>query len=291
MKPGKSIAAMLLLWSAGASAAPPVPPSPHPALWRLTDTDTTIYLFGTIHALPAGYRWQDARLGQVVAQADRLVIEALVGNPAESAALLMRLATSPGLPPLAARVKPSQRARLARLIKASGVPGLDALETWAAALILGSGAINKLALSTDDGVEERLKAQFAAAHKPVEAFETPEIQLGFFDTLPEKDQRAFLSGVIDEPQDPRPEFDRMMGAWARGDEKAIARTFDKEMKGEPGLGDALLARRNQAWSRALIQRLGQPGTTLVAVGAGHLAGRGSVQAMLARAGYAVERLR
>ena len=33
-----------------------------PALWRFGDEDTTIYLFGTIHALPPGYNWRDARL-------------------------------------------------------------------------------------------------------------------------------------------------------------------------------------------------------------------------------------
>ena len=113
----------------------------------------------------------------------------------------------------------------------------------------------------------------------------------FFDALPEKDQRAFLAGVVDEPQDSRREFDRMLAAWARGDEQAIARTFDREMKSAPGLADALLARRNKAWAAALIQRLARPGTVLVAVGAGHLAGRGSVQELLGKSGYKIERVR
>jgi len=52
----------------------------------------------------------------------------------------------------------------------------------------------------------------------------------------------------------------------------------------------LLDRRNRAWAGWLEQRLAQPGTVLVAVGAGHLAGRNSVQEMLAARGLAAERL-
>ncbi len=32
--------------------AEPVPADVHPAMWKVSDADTTIYLFGTIHLLP-----------------------------------------------------------------------------------------------------------------------------------------------------------------------------------------------------------------------------------------------
>lgn len=37
-----------------ATAAAPAPKQVKPALWKVADEDTTIYLFGTIHALPKG---------------------------------------------------------------------------------------------------------------------------------------------------------------------------------------------------------------------------------------------
>lgn len=294
MKPRSLRAAAVALFalSTGAAAAPPAP-SPRPALWKIADADTTIYLLGTIHALPAGYQWQDERLRETISRSDRLVIEALLDpDPAANAALLLQLGTSPGLPPLAQRVKPSQRATLAKRIAEAKLPPamLDRLETWAAALILSASSIAKLGVSQSDGVEEKLKATFAAARKPIEGLETAELQLAIFDTLPEREQRVFLKSVLDEPRDSQAEFARMLAAWARGDEKAIARTFDKEMKGAPELSAALLTRRNTLWTSSVVARLASPGTVLVAVGAGHLAGRDSVRAMLARRGYRVERV-
>jgi uncharacterized protein YbaP (TraB family) len=58
----------------------------------------------------------------------------------------------------------------------------------------------------------------------------------------------------------------------------------------PAVFDVLVRRRNAAWTEWLEARLEKPGTLLFAVGAGHLAGRESVQAMLARRGLRVKRV-
>ena len=58
----------------------------------------------------------------------------------------------------------------------------------------------------------------------------------------------------------------------------------------PALTDALLTRRNANWARWIEGRMAQPGTVMVAVGAGHLAGPASVQAMLGKRGLKVTRL-
>ena len=59
---------------------------------------------------------------------------------------------------------------------------------------------------------------------------------------------------------------------------------------DAGLTEALVTRRNQAWATWIEARLAKPGTVFVAVGAGHLAGPGSVQDQLAGAGVKTERL-
>ena len=76
-----------------------------PAVWRVADEDTTIWLFGTIHVLPAGYEWRNEVIDAAVAESDELVIETVLsGDPSESAALLMRLGLGRGLPPIGERV-------------------------------------------------------------------------------------------------------------------------------------------------------------------------------------------
>ena len=58
----------------------------------------------------------------------------------------------------------------------------------------------------------------------------------------------------------------------------------------PVLYERLLTSRNANWAEWIERRLAQPGTVFVAVGAGHLAGRGSVQDQLERRGVKVTRV-
>jgi len=51
----------------------------------------------------------------------------------------------------------------------------------------------------------------------------------------------------------------------------------------------MLVKRNEAWAKAIAERMKQPGTTFVAVGAGHLAGPDSLQKQLEKLGIEVQR--
>ena len=266
----------------------------HPAVWKVSKGASTVYLFGTIHALPPHFEWETGAIRAAIAQSDRLVIEAVIDqDQAKSAQALLRMGTATTkLPPVAQRVSPKFRARLAAMIARSQLPPatLDSLKTWAVGMVLFGPSVAKLGVSSADGVEEQLKAEFRAAGKPIEGLETLDQQLGFFDTLSEPQQRDFLESVLDERSDDASDFGRMIGAWSHGDEHGIAATFDKDMKSSAGLRTVLIARRDAHWADAIVARLSKPGTELVAVGAGHLAGTDSVQAYLAKLGYTATRV-
>ncbi|MBA2935856.1 TraB/GumN family protein [Sphingomonas sp. CGMCC 1.13654] len=269
-------------------------PQAHPAVWRVQKGNSTVYLFGTIHALPPNFEWETPEVRKVVGSADKLVLEAVIDqDPTKSAAALFKIGMAPGeIAPLAERIDPKYRTALTDLEKKSAVPAatLDKMKTWAAGMVLFGATVQTLGVNSADGVEERLKAEFRAANKPIEGLETLEQQLGFFDTMAEPQQREFLEGVVDQQADDVADFGKMLGAWAHGDEKGIARSFDKDMKKSDALRTVLIARRNAHWADAIVARLNQPGTQLVAVGAGHLVGQDSVQAMLAKLGYQAVRI-
>lgn len=274
-------------------AETPVSGEAAPALWRLADDDTTIYLFGTIHILPDGYRWRNAAIDRALGDADLLVLETVFENgESESAQLMMQLGVTPGLPPLSARVVPEQWPELAAMIARGPFPKefLDQLESWAAALMLVGVTLNDLDLAEADGVEDQLEAMFRESGRPVAGLETPAEQIGFFDGLPEEAQRAFLATVIDSPGNVREEFDAMIGSWSRGDEAGIAAAFDDELEVTPALRDALLTGRNRRWAAWIARRMDEPGTVFLAVGAGHLAGGESVQHFLAERGLEAVRV-
>lgn len=290
------VAAMLGLSiiAAGTPAAAKAPAAARPALWQVSDADTTVYLFGTIHLLPKNYRWRTPKFDQAVAGSRELVVETIVDerNPHEMMAAMASLAFSPNLPPITARVPPAKRPALEAAIRKSGMtqPMLDRMETWAAAFMLLGNQFKAMGLKTGEGVESVLRASFATQGKSIGELESNREQLSFFDALPEQAQRALLEGAIEEPKNMSEEFDRMLASWARGDIEAIARTFNENLAASPELRDLLLKRRNENWNRWVQRRMAAPGSVMVAVGAGHLAGSDSLVDMLRRGGYTVRRL-
>ena len=86
------------------------------------------------------------------------------------------------------------------------------------------------------------------------------------------------------------ELGGMLKAWSSGDVNGIAKTFDRDLSGSPELQQSLIHQRNSNWRKWIEQRLDKPGAVLVAVGAGHLAGKDSVLEMLKKDGYKVRRL-
>ena len=280
--------------AAGASAAPAATAAPRPALWQVSDHDTTIYLFGTIHLLPKNSRWHTPVLDKAIAKADGLYVETIIdeANPRELVAEMARTGFSPNLPPIADRVDPAKRDLLATAISKSGVPRAlyDKMETWAAAFTLLGQQFKALGLEGGEGVESVLRKSFTSAGKPIGQLETNSEQLGFFDALPEAAQRELLAGALETPADMSKQFDTMLRAWLAGDVEAIGKSFNDNLDASPDLMNALITRRNSNWSKWIEQRMAAPGTVLVAVGAGHLAGRDSVQHMLQKRGVRVRRL-
>ncbi len=290
----RALALVGLATTAAAAPSPLLAPNARPALWQVSDPDTTVYLFGTIHILPENYRWESAKIQKAVANSNELYVETLVDpkKPTELVAALNSMGYSKGLPPIAERVAPDKRPLLDAAIARSGIPRatFDGMETWAAAFMLLGVQYRSIGLAGDNGVEQTLKAQFGGAGKPIGQLETNAEQLGFFDKLPEVAQRSLLEGSIEGSTSAGNEFADMLRAWVSGDVGQIARTFNHDLASTPELREALLDQRNANWSRWIQQRMQKPGTIMIAVGAGHLAGDDSVLARLESAGYRVKRI-
>ena len=279
----------------GAPATAKAPAVARPALWQVSDSDTIIYLFGTIHLLPDDVQWRTAKFDKAVQGSQQLIVETIVDqkDPTKVMSAMASLAfNQPNLPPLAQRVSPAKRPALEAAIKKSGFPpqAFDRMETWAAAFILLGNQYREMHLKGDSGVEAVLRDTFGTEGKPIGELETNLEQFGFFDRLPEKAQAALLEGAIDDSKSADAEFTGMLSAWSKGDVQGIARTFDRDLSGSPELAQALIHQRNANWSKWIEHRMTQPGALMIAVGAGHLAGKDSVIAMLQRDGYRVQRV-
>ncbi|HEX8571305.1 MAG TPA: TraB/GumN family protein [Allosphingosinicella sp.] len=269
---------------------------PRPALWLLADEDTRIYMLGTIHVLPPGFRWRSAAVDRAVGESSELVVETYLPPGTQ-----LQLGDMTGFfldppVPLVDRVPMDKRKGLQAAIAASGLPGevLDRMHSWAAAMTLGIAQVLG-AYGVDDpaeapGVEDALEADFRRAGKPILSVEKGDSVFAALAALPEPVQAQLLVEAIAPPPDPKaaPPLPAEELDWVAGRDQAM------DLEGiagfPPALFDVLIRRRNAAWTEWLEARMKKPGTLLFAVGAGHLAGRESVQAMLARRGLRVSRV-
>jgi len=268
---------------------------PHPAIWKIADADTTIYLFGTIHALPKGFRWQSPVLKQIVARADELVLETVDSPEANKKAEgAVDDTINPVVPnrPIVARVAPYKQALLKRAIARTDFPEqfYDAMPTWMASLVLAVEDMSKDGLSHDNGVEAVLQKAFARAGRPILAVEDGSAVLRQMHGLSEQAQRKMLEDTLaDMDATAGGEANESDRAWASGDVSQLDADFTQEKLGAE-LYNVLVRQRNMAWTRWLTIRMATPGTVMFAVGAGHLAGPGSLQHLLSVSGIAVSRV-
>jgi uncharacterized protein YbaP (TraB family) len=265
----------------------------NPALWVAKKDQATVYLFGTVHLLPHDANWSSKQLDNALDASARLLIELTDDNPANMQAQVIKYGLDPAHP-LSARLSPRDRTRLERAAEDAEVPGgvatLQAMRPWLAAVTLAVAPLVRAGMDPAAGVDKTLRARMEKAGKPVEGLETAEQQLRMLADMPEPLQLSFLSQSLDEVAQGPARLRDLIDAWRRGDTDEIARIEDEDLrKGSPELYERMLVKRNEAWAKAIAERMKQPGTTFVAVGAGHLAGPDSLQKQLEKLGIEVQR--
>jgi len=273
--------------AATATAAPVV----KPALWRLSDKDTTIYLFGTIHALPAGVNWLTGPVEAAFKASDQLVTEIPETDAKEMQAAIVSNAVLPANQNLRLLLTPEDKVKLEKALASFQLPteAFDRFEPWYAAVALTALPLAKEGYSADTGAEETISAEAKKLGKPRIGLETAAYQLSLFDSLPMDVQKKYLRDVIDGLPTLDSELAGMIREWSAGNADKLAELLnDKE--DDPRIAAVLLTGRNRMWAAWAKKRMAEPGTVFVAVGAGHLAGKDSMLTMLAKSGLKVERV-
>lgn len=252
-----------------------------PALWKVSDADTTIYLFGTIHLLPEGIEWYNGPVASAFEQSQQLVTEIPEVNEGETVSLMLKHGTLPQGQSLRGLMTPEEKTKYEAAMTGLGIPpaAFDRYKPWFAAMALAILPLQRQGYALENGIEAQLDKRNKALGRPRIGLETLDFQLGIFNGFSADVQKAYLFGVIDALPSMKQEIDKMVSSWSKGDAEALALTLNAESD-DPALYEALLTGRNRNWAAWIDQRLDQPGTVFIAVGAGHLGGKGSVQDFL-----------
>ncbi len=277
---------------AAAPAPAAAPADADPALWVMRDADTTIYLFGTMHALRPGLSWFDEAVADAFNASSELRLETVApDNPADLAPLVMRLAVNQDST-LTSRMTEEQRAAYTAGMERMSIPWqqLEQFDGWFVGLQLAQGVLASSGLSAAEGAEMRLRAAAAQRGIPVTTFETVEEQLSFLDSVPEAEQIVGINQMLADFPAAVASMGQLEAAWTSGNAEETGNLVTITRDSAPELHRIIFIDRNRRWAETLAARMAQPGTIFVAVGAGHLAGEGSVQTFLSQRGFTVERV-
>ena len=265
-----------------------------PALWTLSDEDTTLYMLGTVHLLRPDLDWRSDAIDAAFAEADTVVFEADVTSQA-AASEMMRFISTEGMleggQQLTSLLDEVERGELQKALDHVGMPlgAVQPMQPWWAAVNLSVLQIQKEGYDPNSGVEMVLGAEARAAGKSLAYLETIEEQLGRFADLPMDVQVDFLIGSAESIEEGGDVLDTLVSEWVDGDVHGIGLLMaNPDMMGSDEVYDALLKSRNEIWVGKIEAMLDTPGTRLIAVGAGHLAGEDSVIDMLEARGHTVE---
>lgn len=293
-------ASFLLAPPALAEQAAPAPapaaaklPDTDPALWVVKDADTTIYLFGTFHALDGKTDWFNDEVRAAFDRSSKVYLEVLQPeDPAAIAPLMQKYAMATDGKTLTSKLSEKGRKDLAEALASFGAPptAFDQFKPFFASLMLTMLSAQKMGKTGDQGAEAVITKAAKASNKPLDQLETLEFQMSIFDSLPEAEQVRLLEYSAATLKDGETLLARMTKLWNAGDAEGFAALIN-EMQGQsPALHEVLLAKRNATWANWIENRLKAPGTVFVAVGAGHLAGKDSVQDYLAKGGIKTARV-
>jgi uncharacterized protein YbaP (TraB family) len=290
------LAALAALGLPAIALAAPALPDADPALWVVKDKDTTVYLFGTVHGLDGKTDWFNDEVRTAFDKSGEVYLEAILpDNPAELQPMMMKHGMDPTGKLLGSKLTPEVKAKLEKVGPQLGLPAAAVLgspmEPWMLTMTIGAMAAMKAGLNPEFGADKQILKSARAAGKKVGELEGAEWQFSLFDKVPEPLQVKQLGQTLDQMDEFKPLLAAMVDHWNKGDADGLGKLLNQSAEQMPEFYKMVLTDRNATWAEWIDKRMDQPGTVFVAVGAGHLAGKDSVQSMLKAKGMKAERVR
>jgi len=268
-----------------------------PALWVAHGPKGTVYMLGSIHALPKNVHWQTPAIATAMAAADTFVFELPMdaANRDRIGEMFLKnglMPMSQSLPSLFDQDMLDQYRQV--ILTTHADPGaIVYMRPWLAAMVLEGAADGTDKLLASEGVDNRVYAE-VANRKGVHfrALETDELQMRLL--MGDGDLRTELAAlrlafVQILARKGGQSVDGLLAAWEKGDTKTIETQFGLANKSvSTAAMKAFLEDRNRAWVPQVVGMLNEKHVFFMTVGAAHLAGSTGVPNLLRAQGYKVD---
>jgi uncharacterized protein YbaP (TraB family) len=278
--------ALSLFGCLGAHAAGPV--------WAIHGAHNTVYLAGSVHALPENDSTLPAAFDRAYRDSTKLVMEIDLAkfDPAEEGGWMAEHGTLPPGTHLRSLVGEQTYARVTAAAAQLGLPmvALDHQTPWLVGIELSEHAYENAGFSAEQGVEEQLLTRVQTDGKATAGLETVSEQLTGLSQLSREDQVRMLEQAMDDLKDLQGEMKDIVAAWRRGDADRMAALLSSEYEAFPALYRPLVTVRNERWLPQIEALLKGGDNVMVVVGALHLVGKGGLLELLRKDGYTATQL-
>lgn len=267
-----------------------------PAMWKVTDADSTLYLFGTVHLMQPDINWQRRDMQAAFDDVGTVFFE--TPDDDKSALQTSILQRQYGLYPAGEKLSDHLDGinynRLTAAAYNAEVPlaRLERFKPWLAGDILVVAGADKAGLRYENSADAQMRIKAKQSDKNIRALDDIDtyfnavakqsdlVQIQAF----EQTIRNFNTLVADTKM--------ANAAWLIGNTQMLERDLmaPAELR-SPELYAALFTKRNDKWTNTLDDFMGGDSNAMVVVGIGHMLGVEGLPMLLEDRGYKVERVR
>ncbi len=267
----------------------------HPLfLYEIRDTDSHVFLYGSVHVLRQSDYPLDPVIDQSFSNSELLVLEVHPDSLAKPSTreLMREKAFMPDAPPLPERLHKETYTLLKITAENSGIPiqTYQQVEPWFAALSVTMQKLESLGFSPEYGIEIHFYQKAIQAGKKIEGLETVLDQVALFDSLSSEDQDNLVMQSLIDLAVLEKDFQLLLDAWKHGQSDRLGALLLQSFKEYPDIYRALVVNRNKNWLAEIKDDLEMNKKAFIVVGAAHLAGADGLVNLLMQEGFSVKQL-
>lgn len=263
-------------------------------LWKVSDSNSSIYLLGSVHFANADYYPMSRAINAAFKASDTLAVEVDISNldPTRTQQLLLHMGNYQDQRTLKDELSPDTYQKLETYLANARLP-IRLVEKQKPGMLimsLTSLELAKLGMSPEFGIDQHF-LKLAKGNKPIVELETLQQQLDLLLNIEDPDQ-AMTQTLEEFPTFPEL-ASKLFNAWQSGDTTQMEQLLiDEPLQKYPDskpFFDKMFTERNLTMTDKITGYLEQDSTVFVVVGAGHLIGEGGIVSLLKEAGFKTQR--
>ena len=261
------------------------------SVWQVSKGNDSLFIGGTVHILPKAEMPLPAEFNHAYEQADTIILEAPLPDPADTNAQMQMLGalSYTNNETLSQKLEPQVKVSLENKLNEFGanLAKLDGFRPAMVSIVLMSMELQKQNLM-GEGVDAYFTKKATEDNKTKNYLETMEFQLELFKTMGQGNENDFIKRNLSELHNYGDMFEELLTAWRQGDTDTLNKVALEDMQqNDPTSYKQLIADRNNDWLPKVEAMFNNNKSEFVLVGVAHLAGQDSLLTLLENKGYSV----